>query len=258
MTELKLYVPLLTPSSRGSLLVRYDFVKSVYSYRNETKNEAELYSKDRSVSALGLVYQTPIEKGRPSYLVLASRYGAGPNLSASQPMGEYIAAVRWDHAAIPWFSLPSDAVERRLTLLVRYRNFPNRQTWLGLVGLNFESQDGLRLEAHIPSHIQFGIRTMDRNWYLYSEARLRPILNLTNDADTRLWADGYSTQLNLGVRRLIYGMLYVTFEAGIQKENSEFYSSEGKLQSYSESDFSPWAKLAIETFVDLDKDNTNN
>ena len=204
------------------------------------------------------MYQTPIEKGRPSYLVLASRYGAGPDLSASQPMGEYIAAVRWDHSAIPWISLPSDAVERRLTLLVRYRNFPNRQTWLGLVGLNFESKDGLRLEAHIPSHIQFGIRTMARTWYLYSEARLRPIVNLTNDADNRLWADGYSTQLNLGVRRLLYGMLYVTLEAGIQKENSELYSSEGKLQSYSESDFAPWAKLAIETFVDLDKDNTNN
>jgi hypothetical protein len=174
MTELKLYVPLPTPSSIGSLLVRYDLVKSDYSYRDETKYEADLYSTKRSVSALGLVYQTPIENGRPSYLVLASRYGAGPDLSASQPMGEYIAAVRWDHSAIPWFSLPSDAVERRLTLLVRYRNFPNRQSWLGLVGLNFESLDGLRLEAHIPSHIQFGIKTMAKTWYLYSEARFRP------------------------------------------------------------------------------------
>ena len=77
-------------------------------------------------------------------------------------------------------------------------------------------------------------------------SRVAPI----EDENQHYWKDGFLLQASLGVRRRLQGIVHLAVEGGVQMENFELYDEEGERVAHTVSDYAPWVRLAIETFID--------
>jgi hypothetical protein len=250
ITEAHLLIPIPVNFLGGMLVAKYDAFIEQHTYEGDLADQVPEGYKKRETSALGAIYLPHAKEGAPKFFALASRYGALRLTAPSRPMGEYILGFQWASEDTPFNIRFGEGHDASLTSLVRYRKFPGRHSWLFLVGYDMETPSGFRFEVHIPSHVHAGIRSEDRAWYYYAEGRARSRIAPIEMEDQHFWNDGYVAQGALGIRRKLQGIVHLAVEAGMQQESFTLFDEQGETITETTSDFSPWAKLAIETYID--------
>jgi hypothetical protein len=63
------------------------------------------------------------------------------------------------------------------------------------------------------------------------------------------WTMGWATTILGGIRLPVWTPLFVSFEAGIQRELYKAYTKEGDPMTSLRTTWGPWAQLALETLI---------
>lgn len=245
-----LLIPIPVDFLGGMLLGKGDFFKEqrIESGEDATEDPANDL-KNPNVAGLGVIYLPHAKEGLPRFFMVAARYGKMSLQNTVRPMGEYIIGTDINDEDSPVNLRIHATDEANVRALVRLRQFPGRNKWLLLIGYNNKMQSGLSLELYIPSHLQIGFETKDTRWKYYTEIRAASREYPVDYGFVNGWMDGYTTTMAIGVRRHLVNVLYLTLEAGVQKENMEFYDENGDELYVTESDFAPWGKFALETWI---------
>lgn len=233
----------------GMFVFKGDFFKEHRELEGDDRYEEEDDLRNPNVAGVGTVYLPHHKEGAPRFFILAARYGEMSFKDKAGPMSEYVLGADIDAVDMPWpmrFDVSDDASTR---VLVRYRSFPGFHRWLLLAGHKIQRASGWSFDVQIPSHVLAGWQTDDQAWKIYGGVKWvsREYPFSTTYADG--WMEGHTATRFVGVRRLIAVPLYVALEAGMQREVLAYYDERGETLSAHETEFAPWARVALETWV---------
>lgn len=250
--EANLLVPIPAKVLGGMFVLKGDLFKERRTLVGDDAKTAPDQENDflnPNVAGVGAVFLPHAKEGAPKFFVLASRYGSMSFEDDAGPMGEYILGADIADEDMPFTVKLSPTDDTETRLLVRYRRFPGFHRWLFLVGHRIETVSGWSFDATIPSHVLIGWQTQDAGWKIYGGIRWvgreYPFETLVSSG----WQEGHATTRLVGVRREITKPLYLALEAGAQKEELTYFDARGETLSSHETDFAPWARLALETWI---------
>lgn len=264
-TTFNTMVPIPVPFLWGMLVgnIRYyDELRSFSAQPEQITTSSEpggLADRDLRRLATGLLYLHHPGEGAPKFFIMANRYDHPDIKKMGAPMGEYIIGTDLDDDDLPFHIrwLPSDQSEFRF--LLRLRQFPGFRSWLPLAGWRLTMGNGFYYELYIPSHLTIGWRFEESEYFFSArlESKEAPLdlqlMGSTSSSHTmqqRFWAEGHTTTFTLGMRRKLFKPLYLVSELGMQSDQLEYRNRDGDLLASIETDYAPYIRLAIETWID--------
>ena len=137
----------------------------------------------------------------------------------------------------------------KTTFAYRIRQYPTHKAYLIyageeiFLGPEWEfllSTTGVRVDWH----------RLDNAWRLYLAYEGEGRDYVGTWSDQRVWMIGKDITAFAGLRAHIKGAFYLSTELGMQRESMGYANSQSQEVLKYETKFSPWAKLAIETWID--------
>jgi len=253
-SEFNLLAPIPFPFLGGIIVAKIDLALQSRRYSGENADVLNSSNFDqvnhRDMLGVGGVYLPHAKEGAPKFFVLAARYGKLRDTYNTKPMGEFVIGANMNGNDTPFNIKISPTDEAYISTLVRFRQFPGHQTWYGEIGYEYETADKWHFKLLLPSSIHMGKGQSDRNWYYYFEAAAASRNLVFESSDEFYWSDGFVITTDLGVRKKLSSLFFVSLEVGLQQERQTTFTESGDEVSSTITDFAPWAKLALETWID--------
>ena len=217
--------------------------------------ETPPWLKNRQVVPVGAVWLPHVAEGSPRWFLMAMRHGSFATRNTAAPMTEGIVGGDLEQT---WPRFHHTDISRT-RLLLRWRRFPHGERWLPVLEHHVARANGTFVTVGIPTGLTGGWQTADLStvWTggVKTSSRAFPIgapaLGRTwEHPRVDLWAEGYTLTIFAGLRQRLDGILFWSTEIGAQQEVTTLYTEGGNKLSTSQSQFAPWIRLGLETWVD--------
>ena len=197
--------------------------------------------------SLGALYMYKIDGERLVPFLWYARFQDPTRSGTLNGMDQYIGGL-FGTSLLPY----PRSMRGKTAIAYRVRQYPTHKHYLLYVGEEISvgpeweillSTSGFRVDWH----------RLDNEWRLYLgyEGEGRDYLGEWDQQ--RVWMIGRAITGYTGVRMRLSGIVYGSLEIGMQMESMQFTNRQSEDLLKYDTKYSPWAKLALETWLDKGK-----
>ena len=99
------------------------------------------------------------------------------------------------------------------------------------------------------SHVKLSWNSKNDQWGIYLNGEGSSQQNAVRENGQTIWINGHVVDGYMGVRRHLANIFYLAAEGGIHRDHSTYNDQTGAILREQESEFAPWARIRLETFI---------
>jgi hypothetical protein len=195
----------------------------------------------------GAIYATEAWIPKTKVYLIAGRFGLRTFKRDVRPMGEYFGILSFKLADYGLNLFPGKNDRTTLVLKVKNWNYGTKYTPIFLQTVSLG--DGFTLDIGVISHVKLNWHSPDDAWGVYLNGEGNSQQTPIRDNGEIIWVNGHVIDGYMGIRSHIQSIFYIAAEGGMHQDNSIYNDKDGKVLREQVSEFAPWVRIRLETFV---------